>query len=80
MQRGFDYDRRGQRPLWLWKTRSVRLMGVYLSQSTFVALDARYKKGPASAPWYKTCAAFLDEIGLRNHAFVGGDPHGEEEA
>ena len=85
MVRGHDYERRGDRPLWLWRTRSLRIAGCYLGRETFVVVTLAFKvaftpKMPAedrlrAVAWYARGKASLDALGLSPLAFSGEDPH-----
>ncbi len=83
---GHDHMRRGPRPLWMWKTRSLRLGGVYLGRATFVVVDVVYKasftgKVPdrlRSVTWYATCGTMISALGLLDVASEEGGSHGTE--
>lgn len=88
MERSFDYERRGARPFWLWRTRSLRLGGAYLDRSTYFVAGLEYKaafgpKVPAgerlkSSDWYVSCLGIINNLGLLGSAWMGDDPHAEE--
>lgn len=83
--RGFDYERRGKRPMWLWKTRSLRFIGVYLDLNTFLIAGLEYKSafGPKvteeqrlrSVSWYASCHSIINDMCLIEYAWMGEDPH-----
>ena len=84
MVRDFDYEKRskkgkqGHSTRFLWKTRSVRVCGYYISTDQFFALGAAYKKdiNGKSTHFYAACAAKAEALGFSLKHFLQGDPHG----
>ena len=79
-----EYDRR--RCVWKWKTRSVRIAGVYLSRKHFVLARAGFarglKRGGKSVTEFEKAfvdAAYqaLELIGLDQVEWLKEDPHSD---
>lgn len=89
MIRGHDYkDMDLKRGLWGWKTRTVRMGGMYLSPSHFVLVHLEYARGqktdgrtiPQKAKEFSlTTRNRIEELGLLELAWEPGkDPHNGE--
>jgi hypothetical protein len=86
MRNRYDYQQCDKiKGIWKWKTRTVRLAGMYYGNSTrFVIAQTTFardlkRNGKANTSeerkFAAAAAARLNSLGLLEHAWITGDPH-----